>query len=247
MRRNTVLCVLLLVICLGSAANGAEIWSISTLHPCTGLTAGFARPLAALSRLVGPRWQPAPGPVKGQGLVLLFVTVCPDSRYAGKPTGPFSGAFVLVPVEQKPTAGRETHAIAVLQVAGSAGKPVMKLFGSRDIPTMDARVSLVTSDDANGKHAQAIIHSAHGRLTLDAQFEPVTQSMKSTDTTAVRVSPPGAVFRGPESATRYAKGIAQAHATDKTWLQRYQLGTPLFVTLDTDFIWDFDFTKTPHR
>ena len=247
MRRNTVLCVLLLAICMGSAASAAEVWSISTQHPCTGLTAGFARPLAALSRLVGPHWQPAPGPVKGQGLVLLFVTACPDSSYAGKSTGSFSGAFVLVPVKQKAPAARETHAIAVLQAAGAAGKPVVKLFRNRDIPVMDARVSLVTRGDANGKHAEAIVHFAHGILTLDAQFEPVTRPMKSANTTAVRVSPPGTVFSGPESSIRYAKGKAQAHATQKTWLQRYKLGTPLFVTLDTDFTWDFEFARRPRR
>ena len=247
MPRKCVLYVLLLAICVGSAANGAQVWSNSTQRPCTGLTAGFARPLAALSRLVGPHWQPAPGPVKGQGLVLLFVTACPDSSYAGKSTGPFSGAFVLVPVEQKAPAGDQTHAIAVLQAAGLSGKPIMKLFRSREVPVTDARVSLVTRDDANGIHAEATVHFAHGTLTLDAQFAPVAKPMKSADTTAVRVLPPGTVFSGPESSTRYAKGKVHAHATGRTWLQRYKLGTPAFVTLDTDFTWDFDFTRRPRR
>lgn len=58
MRRTIVLGVLLLTFCVGSAAYGAEVWSIAAQHPCTGLTAGFARPLADLSDMVGPHWHP---------------------------------------------------------------------------------------------------------------------------------------------------------------------------------------------
>lgn len=246
MRRTIVLGVLLLTFCAGSTAYGAKLWSISAQHPCTGLTAGFARPLADLSDIVGPHWQPAPGPVQGQGLVLLFITACPNSIYAGKSTGPFSGAFVLVPVTQLEPAGKQTHAIAVLQAAGLSGTAVMNLFHNHGIHIMDAQVSLAVHDADHAKHAEVVIRTAQGTLTLDADLQPVTQPYKSTNTLAVRVAPAGALFNGPESSVRYAKGKANARATGETWLQRYQLGTPLFVTLDTDFIWNFDFTKMPH-
>lgn len=241
MRRTIVLGVLLLTFCAGSAAYGAEVWSISAQHPCTGLTAGFARPLADLSDIVGPHWQPAPGPVQGQGLVLLFITTCPNSTYAGKSTGSFSGAFVLVPVMQLEPAGKQTHAIAVLQAAGPSGTAVMNLFHTHGIHIMNAHVSLVVHDADHAKHAEAVIRTAEGTLTLDADLQPVTQPYKSTNTVAVRVAPTDALFNGPESSVRYAKGKAEAHTINDTWVQRYQLEKPLFVTLDTDFIWKFSF------
>lgn len=243
MRRAIVLGILLLTFCVGSAAYSAEVWSISAQHPCIGLTAGFARPLADLSDMVGPHWQPAAGPVQGQGLVLLFITSCPDSTYGGKSTGAFSGAFVLVPVMQLEPAGKQTHAIAVLRAAGLSGTAVMNLFHNHDIHIMNAQVLLAVHDAGNTKHAEAVIRAAHGTLTLDADLQPVTQPYKSTNTVAVRVTPAGALFNGPESSVRYAKGKAEAHAIGNTWLQRYQLEKPLFVTLDSDFIWKFNFTQ----
>ena len=246
MRCAFILCGLL-AMGIGTAANADAAWTISKQQPCTGLTAGWAKPLAELNKLVGPHWQAAPGPVKGQGLVILFIPVCPDSRYAGKSTGPFSGAFVLVPVRETTPSASQTHAIAVLEVAGNAGISVMKLFQSHGIPVSRARVSLTVHDLAKGKRAESVLHLAHGTLVLDAEMQPITQPMKSTDTTAVRVSPPSVLFNGPESSTRYAKGRGEAHGTGSTWLTQFGLkGNPLFVTLDTSFIWNFAFQPAPH-
>jgi len=247
MRRNIVLGLLLLATAIASNASGAGIWMISARQPCTGMTAGFAKPLAELDKAVGPHWQAAPGPVKGSGLVLVFIAACPNSSFGGKATGKFSSAFVLVPVEQSAPAGAQTHAIAVLQAAGKSRASVMQLFRNHGIPVTDAKVSLVVRGLADGKQAVSIIHTTNGTLTLDAHMEPVTQPMNSTDTTAVRVAPPGMLFNGPESSTRYAKGKAEMRADARSWLQRYQLGTPLFVTVDTDFIWNFQFTEMPHH
>lgn len=185
--------------------------------------------------------------MKGQGLVLLFITSCPDSTYAGKSTGLFSAAFVLVPVMQLEPAGKQTHAIAVLQAAGLSGTAVMNLFHNNGIHIMNAHVSLAVRDAGHAKHAEAVIRTAQGTLTLDADLQPVTQKYKSTNTVAVRVTPAGVLFNGPESSVRYAKGKVEAHAINNTWLQRYQLERPLFVTLDTDFIWNFDFPERPRH
>ena len=246
MRCTLILCGLL-AMGIGTAANADAAWTISGQKPCTGLTAGWAKPLAELDKLVGPHWQAAPGPVKDQGLVILFIPACPDSNYAGKSTEPFSSAFVLVPVRETAPAASQTHAIAVLEVAGKVDTPVMKLFQSHLIPVSNVRVSLTAHDFAKGKHAESVLHFAHGMLVLDAELQPVTQAINSTDTTAVRVSPAGVLFNGPESSTRYAKGRGEAHGTGSTWLTQLGLkGNPLFVTLDTDFIWKFDIQPAPH-
>lgn len=246
MRRVMVPCLVLLAIGMGSAAHGADTWSISAQQPCTGLTVGFAKPLAELNKLVGPRWQAAAGPVKGQGLALLFVTACPNARIGAKPAGAFSGAFLLVPVEQGARAKKPTHAIAVLRAAGRSDTPTMKLFRSQGIPVSDAHVSLDVSGGQD-RHAEAIIHFTDGTLTLDAEMQPDTVPYKSTDTVAVRTQPAGKLFNGPEASTRYANGKAQVRTTAGTWMQDYGLGQPLFVTLDTDFTWSFTFTAAPQN
>lgn len=246
MRCAMILCGLL-TMSIGTAANADAAWAISKQQPCTGLTAGWAKPLAELNKLVGPHWRAAPGPVKSAGLMLVFIATCPDSSYAGKSTGLFSGAFVLVPVEESTPAGSQTHAIAVLEAAGQAGTPVMKVFESHGIPVDQACVSLYVHDLAKGKRGQSMIRFAHGTLLLDAEWQPVTEPMNSADTTAVRVSPPGVLFNGPESSTRYAKGKGYNRSTGSTWLTQFGLkADPLFVTLDTDFIWKFAFQPAPH-
>lgn len=246
MRRVLIFFGVLLATASCATASAAGTWAISAKQPCTGLTAGFARPLADLGDLVGPHWQPSHGPVNDQGLVLLFITSCPNSTYAGKSSGAFSAAFVLVPVTQLEPAGKQTHAIAGLQAAGPSAGAVMNLFRRHGIHVMDAQVSLAIRDAGRSKHAEAVIRTAQGTLTLDADLQPITQAHKSTETVAVRVTPAGVLFKGPESSTRYTKGTVQAQSSGQTWLQRFQLGKPLFVTLDTDFIWNFDFTQMPH-
>lgn len=245
MRYVLAFCGLFLAAGIGGSAYGAQVWSISARQPCTGLTVGFAKPLAELNKSVGPHWQAAPGPVKGSGLVLVFIATCPNSSYNGKTTGAFGSAFVLVPVEQSTTAGAQTHAIAVLQAAGKSGTPVMKLFRSHGIPVTNAQVSLTVHNLADGKQVVSAIRTIRGVLGFDALMESATQPMKSTDTTAVLVSPPAMLFSGPESSTRYAKGKAELHADARAWLAQYHLGAPLFVTLDTDFIWKFAFQRAP--
>ncbi|MGH8362157.1 MAG: hypothetical protein ACRESQ_02265 [Gammaproteobacteria bacterium] len=251
MRCTMILCGLL-AMGIGTAANADAAWTISAQRPCTGLTAGWAKPLAELNKLVGPNWQAAPGPVKGAGLVLLFIASCPDSSYAGKSTGRFSSAFVLVPVEPVVLDASapmpvNAHWIAVLGVAGISGTPVMNLFQGHGIPVTQARVSLTSRAFAKGKRAAGTIHFRHGTLALGAEWQPVTKPMTSTDTTAVRVSPPGVLFNGPESSTRYAEGKGSNRSTGTTWLTQFALkGDPLFVTLDTDFTWNFAFRPAPH-
>lgn len=244
MRRAIVVCLVLLAIGLGSAAKGAEVWSISAQQPCTGLTAGFAKSLADLDRLVGPQWKAAPGPVKQQGLALLFITSCPNSQITGKFSGAFSGAFLLVPVIQNAHAKKQTHAIVVVRAAGRSATSVMQLFSNHQIPVSDAHVSLDLSGAGN-RHAQAVIHFAEGTLILDAQMLSPSAPYKSVNTVALRAQPAGNLFNGPETSTRYSNGKAEIRATPGTWMQDYRLGQPLFVTLDTDFTWNFAFTADP--
>lgn len=246
MRRAIVVCLVLLAIGLGGAAKGAEVWSISAQQPCIGLTAGFSKSLTDLDKLVGPQWQAAPGPVKEQGLALLFITSCPNSQIAGKFSGAFSGAFLLVPVTQGAHAKEQTHAIVVVQAAGRSATSVMQLFRDHQIPVSDAHVSLDLSGAGN-RHAQAVIHFAQGTLMLDAQMLPPSAPYKSVNTVALRAQPAGALFNGPETSMRYSKGKAEIRSTPGTWMQDYGLGQPLFVTLDTGFTWSFAFAADPQQ
>jgi hypothetical protein len=251
MRCTMILCGLL-ALGIGTAANADSAWTISGQQPCTGLTAGWAKPLGDLNKLVGPQWRAALGPVKGAGLVLVFIASCPESSYAGKATGRFSSAFVLVPVEPvvldaSTPMPANAHWIAVLAAAGKPGTPVMRLFHSHGIPVARAQVSLTLHALAKGKHAESALRFSHGTLIVDAEFQPVTKPMTSTDTTAVRVSPAGVLFNGPESSTRYAEGKGYNRSMGTTWLTQFALkGNPLFVTLDTDFTWNFAFRPAPH-
>lgn len=247
MRYAIVVCGLLLAGGIWSAANAETVWTISKQQPCTGLTAGWARPLAELNKMVGPRWRAAPGPVKDAGLVLVFIASCPNSTYAGKTTGRFNAAFVLVPVEPvildaSAPIPANAHWIAVLAAAGKPGTPVMRLFHGHGIPVARAQVALTVHALAKGKHAESLLRFAHGKLAVNAEWQPLTKPMNITDTTAVRVSPPGMLFNGPESSTRYAEGKGDNRSTGTSWLTQFGLkGNPLFVTLDTDFIWNFTF------
>ncbi|MGH8278698.1 MAG: hypothetical protein ACRETQ_03920 [Gammaproteobacteria bacterium] len=244
MRQTLIASLLLLTV--GTAYAGPA-WIISAKQPCIGLTAGFARPMPDVSDLVGPQWHPAPGPASGQGLVLIFVASCPASTYAGQATGAFTAAFVLVPVLQLGPAGNLTHSIAVLRAAGEAGTPVMRLFHVHGIPINDTRVSLTANKSGKQQQVHVRLETNQGTLTLRAELQPPAATYKSLDTIAVRVTPAAGLFSGFESSTRYAKGTAEAHSTGTTWLERYQLGKPLFVTLDRHFVWNFTFANTPTK
>lgn len=251
MRCTMILCGLL-ALGTGTAANADAAWAISAQRPCTGVTAGWAKPLTELNKLVGPQWRAALGPVKDAGLVLVFIASCPNSSYGEKATGSFTNAFVLVPVDPvildaSAPMPANAHWIAVLAAAGKPGTPVMRLFHSHGIPVTRAQVSLTLHDLAKGKQAKSVLRFARGTLSVDAEWQPMTKPMNISDTTAVRVSPPGVLFNGPESSSRYAEGKGYNRSTGSTWITHFGLeGNPLFVTLDTDFIWKFTFAAAPH-
>lgn len=251
MHRPAIFGLLLLAIGLGSvSASAAEVWNIVPERSCTGLTAGWTKPLADLNKLLGPRWRPAPGATGGTGTVLVFVTHCPASTIADRKTGPFTAAFVLVPVyplllDASAPVPPNTQWIAVLAAAGGRASPVMKLFQRHGVPITVAHVSLKLHAGGKSPRAEAEIRTMEGTLRLTADMQPASQPFKSALTTAVGVRPPAILFSGPEASTRYGKGTGKSQTAGHTWLSRYGLrGAPAFVAVDTDFRWQFEFTPS---
>lgn len=240
-----------------ATASLADTWSVAAARPCMGLTARWTQPLAEIRAVLGSQWQPLPGPAPGQSRVMLFIAACPDSRLDSRATGPFTAAFTLVPVrpialDARAPPPRAAHWIAVLAAAGDTASPLLQRLRRAAVPIIAAQISLQVQTAAGGKHVAATLRTAQGALlTLSADFEGPGVRFASRDTTVVRVAPPGVVFRGAERALRYR------HTRGPVSLQRIWLMNRLFnmnmpgvapriepvqATLDTQFVWQFEFT-----
>ncbi|MGH8320679.1 MAG: hypothetical protein ACRESX_04780 [Gammaproteobacteria bacterium] len=241
-------CMLVMGVPAASAAQ-AEHWITTSKNPCEGLTIGWTPPLAALQKVIGPRWQPAQGPVKGHGILLLFATSCPQSHIGKHASGPFTIGAVIIPVQTpKDTHGIQQsneHGWAVVPDAfGPASGPVMQLFKRHGFAVTDAKVTLVIHKTAKGSKASMSFVTAQGHIEVCAL---VSGTAKRFDIISALAGTSGSVFSlftGPESASRQAQGTAIVTSQGDTWVSRLGLDAkPRIVTLDQGFIWSFRFSE----
>ncbi|MGH8307124.1 MAG: hypothetical protein ACRER0_02535 [Gammaproteobacteria bacterium] len=244
-------CMLVMGVPAASAAQ-AEHWITTSKNPCEGLTIGWTPPLAALQKVIGPRWQPAQGPVKGHGILLLFATSCPQSHIGKHATGPYTIGAVIIPVQTpKDTRGirqSNSHGWAVIPDAfGPASGPVMQLFKHHGFAVTDAKVTLVIHKTAKGNQASMSFATAQGRIEVRAM---VSGSAKRFDiVSALAGNDPSrfSLFTGQESYSRQEQGTAVVTAHGDTWVSHLGLDTkPRLVTLDQAFIWSFRFLDKPY-
>lgn len=237
---------------LHTAAASPESWVTTSKAACKGLTVGWTPTLAALQHVVGPRWRPAQGPVKGHGVLLLFATSCPRSRIGKTESGAFTLGAVIVPVEN-PT---DTHGIhqsnghgwaVVPDVLGATAGPVMQLFKRHGFEVTDAKVTLNVRSTAKGEQARMRFVTSKGRMQIHALVSGPAKRFDQVSALAGIGQSVFSVFTGPESASRQAQGTAEVTAHGDTWVSRLHLDAkPKIVTLDQDFVWAFNFSEQPY-
>lgn len=248
MRRFLLIAPLLAVaLNAGASAPAAEDWQIPPSAPCAGFTLGWTPPLAGLAKLVGTGSTPAPGPVRGHGLLMLFVTRCPASRIAGHASGPFTLAAIIIPLQRAAAPGvdasRAGHAAAIPVIQAATDSPAARLFARHAFAVQPADVSLRVTDMADGKRATLAIRTAKGDLQAQADF---TRSAKPRNIPMSLLTNAGTtrigVITGPESSQRYETTTARVDGDGENFLTRYGLkGPPAMASLDTDFVWNFRF------
>lgn len=254
MRRLLLLGPLLAVAANATAsAPAAEDWQISAHAPCAGLTLGWTPPLAQLAKLVGPGAHPAPGPVPGHGLLLIFATHCPNSRIGVHRTGPASVAAIIVPLQSAAVPGVDVaaaeHAAAIPLIEAPSASPVARLFARHAFSVRPAEVSLEVTAVGGGQRATLRIRSAHGDLRAEADFAAAPAPRNIAMSVLVNGAAPRlGVITGPESSSRYTTKTARISATGETALTRFGLhGAPALAALDTDFTWNFRFLPVRAR
>ena len=235
-----------------AAAAPPESWTTTSKAACKGLTVGWTPPLAALQHVVGPRWRPAQGPVKGHGVLLLFATSCPRSRIGKTESGAFTLGAVIVPVENP----ADTHGIhqsnehgwaVVPDALGTAASPVLRLFKRHAFAVTDANVTLAIHNTAKGNQASMSFVTSKGRMQIHALVFGPAKRFDYVSALAGTNASIFSVFTGPESATRQSQGSAEVSTRGDTWVSRLNLDAqPKIVTLDQDFVWAFNFSEQPY-
>lgn len=233
---------------LNANATASESWITTSHAACQGLTIGWTPTLASLKQIVGPRWQPARGPVKDHGILLLFATSCPQSRIGRTATGPFTIGALIVPVE-KPI---DTHGVqqsnghgwAVIPEAfGSVENPVMQLFKRHGFGVTHAKVTLTVHSTVKGNQVSMSFVTPKGRMQIHALVSGETKRFDYISALAGTNPLIFSLFTGPESASRQAQGTATVTAHGDTWISRLGLDEkPKMVMLDRDFVWSFRFS-----
>lgn len=228
-----------------AAAPSQQAWTIPASHPCTGLSAIWTPPLAMLKPLVG-EWKPAPGPKRGHGVFVLFVTRCPQSSVGGHHVGPSIVGAVLVSIEPpaelaKSDTPRKAHWAALVNVFGDPGSAAARLFAHEGFPVTPAQLALHVDRDQGT--ATFSIATDTGETQLQTHFAAAPAAAMAHQTAMVSVGEkPMAIIRGFESATRQPKGAGTVRTEGDTWPARLALPLkPAAVALDTDFRWMFKF------
>ncbi len=235
-----------------ASASPLETWAISNKAACKGLTVGWTPTIPDLQLMVGQHWHPAPGPVPGHGILLLFATSCPQSHIGNKPTGAFTIGAVIVPVENP----EDTHSIqltnghgwaVITDVLGAETSPVMQLFKRHGFSVTDAKVKLTMHKGAKDIEPTVSIVTPAGHMGVHTQ---VTGPAKRFDIISALAGNDPAIFSlftGAESYSRQEQGTAIVTSGGETLVSRLGLeAKPTKVMLDHDFIWSFQFSDKPY-
>ncbi|MGH8283734.1 MAG: hypothetical protein ACRESE_07815 [Gammaproteobacteria bacterium] len=235
-----------------ASAAPAETWITASKSPCEGLTIGWTPPFAALQKVIGPRWQPTQGPVKGHGILLVFATSCPQSLIGKSGSGSFTIGAVIIPVQTpKDTHGIQQsngHGWAVIPDAfGPVSGPVMQLFKRHGFSITNAKVTLSVHETPKGNEASMSFVTAQGRIEVRALVSGPTKRFDIVSALAGNDPSQFSLFTGHESYSRQEHGTAVVTSRGDTWISRLWLDAkPKIVTLDQDFVWSFQFSDKPY-
>jgi hypothetical protein len=231
-----------------ASAAPTENWVISSKSACEGLTVSWTPTRANLQLMVGQHWTPAPGPVPGHGVLLLFAVDCPQSHIGNKPTGAFTIGAVIVPVEPP----EDTHGIkltnghgwaVITDVLGPETSPVMQLFKRHGFAVTDAKVTLrMHKAKEDNEPTVSIVTQAghmgvHAQVTGPAKRFDIVSALAGNDPTIF------SLFTGTEAYSRQEQGVAIVTSGGETLASRLGLDAkPTKVMLDQSFIWTFKFS-----
>jgi len=235
-----------------ASAASPDTWAISSKVACKGLTVSWTPTLANLQLLVGQHWHPAPGPMPGHGILLLFTTSCSQSHIGNKATGAFTIGVVIVPAENP----EDTHGIkltnghgwaVIADVLGPESSPVMQLFKHYGFAVTDAKVTLRMHGGAKDIEPSASIVTPEGHMEVHAQVSGPAKRFDIVSALAGNDPAIFSLFTGTESASRQEQGTAMVTAGGETWVSRLGLeAKPTKVMFDQDFIWSFRFSDQPY-
>ncbi|MGA9853692.1 MAG: hypothetical protein WBR29_00245 [Gammaproteobacteria bacterium] len=249
--------VILVISVLGAGMQTAsaappENWSIPTKVACKGLTVSWTPTLANLQLMVGGHWHPAPGPVPGHGILLLFATSCPQSHIGNKPTGAFTIGAVIVPVENP----EDTHGIqltnghgwaVITDMFGPKASPVVQLFKRHGFAVTDAKVRMTMRRGVKDIEPTVSIVTPEGHMGVHAQVSGPAKRFDMVSALAGNDPAILSLFTGTESYSRQEQGTAIVTSGGKSLVSELELeAKPTKVMLDQDFVWSFQFSDQPY-
>lgn len=254
MRRTACLGVALCIAALATRvqATPAELWATNAAASCEGLTLGWTPPLGELSAMLRAGMRPAAGPVKGHGLLLLFVVTCQHSSIGRYAAGRFTLAALIVPILRPvdgygiPVSNARGWAV-IPEVMGSRTNPVLQLFSRQRFRVTHAAVTFVVDKTPQARKVTVSIMTSQGRIKAWARVSGPAKRFRAVSALLNDRLQAPSVFDGPESAVRWDHGISRVSIRGDTWVSRLRLDSaPNLVMLDEHFIWSFLFSHPEH-
>lgn len=229
-------------------AQGESVWRA---EDCEAASLYWTPSMSALGEVVGPNYEPAPGPgpQPDTGLFWLFAFECGRANVDGLRVSPPSGAAAIVAI-QEPDDTRNVSApdgwAAVPAWYGPSTGAVTEVFDKHGFNVEDGSGAVGTTSNPLADEV---------RLSIDAPDGTVEASMTVTGPSTTR-EVEGAlvgtnpdlfsVFHGPERMDRRANGTATVETSGTTWVERLDLDpTPYAIAYDTGMRWNFTFEHEP--
>jgi proline iminopeptidase len=232
-----------------AGATGATgRWTIPDSAACRGVTFGWSLPLERARELVGPGLEPAETS-RGQSEVSVFGTTCPGGTVDGRTAGAAAIAALIVPV-QAPSDSLGQSGVqqwaAIPEVVAPAGSPVAALFRRSGFHVTDGRVEIAPGDLSGGGKVTLTVTTGEGRFEGRATAPPASTAAATSVHSGLVGTAAGTVpfFGGVETPHRRNVTSPTIREEGAGWLSRLDLkGAPSSAFLDTDFTWDFAFSR----
>lgn len=233
MRITIYLIVILFVILTGCEQHKKINWQAKSENSAYGLTLGYSLPEKKVREITGNKFIPVLDSNK-DGFLMLFIETSKQYNLQNKTFENMHMAHIAIPCKES---------INCPVTIASENQEIRNVYTQFNFKVDKGDVNFLVKEKGDSLFISARIGTQEGNIEIKANVLNNPGKLQTNDT-KVTASVPNSFFIGKESFRSVKIPSAKIEYEGKNWISQFNLKPePDVILLNTEFVWDFTFTK----
>ena len=231
---NLVGLAILLFISSCNAQKEDVHWQTKMEDSAYGLTLGYSLPGQKLQEIVGDKFKPRIYD-NGSGSFMLFIETSKQYNLQNRTFENLQMAHIAIPCQES---------INCPFTIVSGNQKIGDVYTQFNFNVEKGEVQFQVTEEDDSIFVTTQIITKKGNISIKAGFRNAPGKLKTFDSTKVTASETTSFFIGKESFLPVSIPSAVIDHEGENWISQYNLpSVPDRIWLNTDFVYDFTFTK----